>query len=119
MEKNGNCPQKVEGYENVSDFSDMSQGFYTVVLQYQAARRSREQSERNIPALNILKQATIHEDQAPIVARGEGDKEKEKKTVTETVLNKDCSKETEGAKEEDEERLEERESMQRWLIDNC
>lgn len=86
MEGRDDCPQKVEGHENGTDFSDMSQEIYAIVRQYQAARRSREQSEQNIPALNILKQATIHEDQAPIVARGEGDKEKEKKTVTQTVL---------------------------------
>lgn len=120
MEKNGNCPQKVEGYENVSDFSDMSQGFYTVVLQYQAARR--EQEDQNIPIQAFItpKQATIHEDhEAPIVASGEGDKEKEKKTVTETVLNNDPLTENKGATEEDQEKQEDRELRQLWLTDLC
>ncbi|XP_022785870.1 uncharacterized protein LOC111326196 isoform X3 [Stylophora pistillata] len=107
MEGSDDCPQKVEGHENGTDFSDMSQEIYAIVRQYQAARRVQSEHNMPIPAVSTPKTATVHEDEAPILGSGEGEK------------NKDCSKESKGVEEEDEERLEERESMQRWLIDNC
>ncbi|PFX16558.1 hypothetical protein AWC38_SpisGene19182 [Stylophora pistillata] len=79
----------------------------------------QEQEDQNIPIQAFItpKQATIHE--APIVASGEGDKEKEKKTVTETVLNNDPLTENKGATEEDQEKQEDRELRQLWLTDLC